>query len=123
MFGQFPNDAQRQKLDIYRESLNKQYPGFPRFAQFEVGKFPNQIDKLGKLVNDPRVQDNPLTAVLKDYLDTREVYYAQAGGKSFESKKATPARVYMYNYGNKLALENPQFDRIWQRLLIQEVED
>ena len=123
MFGAFPNDAQRAKLDAYRASLNEQYPGFPRFAQFEVGKFPNQIEKLKKLVDDERVQDNPLTPVLKDYLDTRAVYFAQAGGKSFESKRATPSRMYMYNYGNKLALENPQFDRIWQRLLIQEVED
>ena len=123
MFGAFPNDAQREKLDAYRASLNQQYPGFPRFAQFEVGKFPNQLDKLGKLVDDPRVQDNPLTPVLREYLKTREIYYALAGGKSFDSKKATPSRVYMYNYGNSLAQENPVFDRIWQRLLIQEVED
>jgi hypothetical protein len=123
MFGPFPNDAQRAKLDSYRSSLNEQYPGFPRFAQFEVGKFPNQIEKLGKLVDDPRVQDNPLTPLIKEYLNTREIYLAQAGGKSFESKRATPARMYMYNYGTRLAQENPQFDRIWQRLLIQEVED
>ena len=123
MFGAFPNDAQRQKLDAYRASLNQQYPGFPRFAQFEVGKFPNQLDKLGKLVDDPRVQDNPLTPVLREYLKTREIYYALSGGKSFDSKKATPYRAYMYNYGNSLAQQNPVFDRIWQRLLIQEVED
>ena len=123
MFGGFPNDAQRMQLDAYRASLNEQYPGFPRYAQFEVGKFPNQIDKLGKLVEDPRVQGNPLTPLIREYLNTRELYLAQAGGKSFESKKATPARMYMYNYGNRLAEQNPQFDRIWQRLLIQEVED
>jgi hypothetical protein len=123
MFGSFPNDAQRAKLDAYRASLNEQYPGFPRFAQFEVGKFPNQIDKLGKLVEDPRVQDNELTPLIREYLATRKIYLAQAGGKSFESKKATPSRMFMYNYGNRLAQQNPQFDRIWQRLLIQEVED
>jgi hypothetical protein len=123
MFGGFPNDAQRMQLDAYRASLNEQYPGFPRYAQFEVGKFPNQIDKLGKLVEDSRVQGNPLTPLIREYLNTRELYLAQAGGKSFESKKAIPARMYMYNYGNRLAEQNPQFDRIWQRLLIQEVED
>ena len=64
-----------------------------------------------------------LTPVLREYLKTRKIYFAQAGGKSFDSKKATPSRVYMYNYGNSLAQENPVFDRIWQRLLIQEVED
>jgi hypothetical protein len=123
MFGPFPNEAQSIRLDAYRALLNQEYPGFPRYSQFEVGQFPNQIDKLGKLVEDSRVQDNPITSVLREYLNTREIYLAQAGGKSFESKKATPSRMYMYNYGNKLAQENPQFDRIWQRLLIQEVED
>jgi hypothetical protein len=123
MFGPFPNEAQSVRLDAYRALLNQEYPGFPRYAQFEVGQFPNQIDKLKDLVEDSRVQDNSLTSVLREYLNTREIYLAQAGGKSFESKKATPSRMYMYNYGNKLAQENPQFDRIWQRLLIQEVED
>jgi len=123
MFGPFPNDAQRARLDTYRAALNQEYPGFPRFAQFEVGQFPNQIKKLTDLVEDSRVQDNPLTPLLRDDVSTREIYLAQAGGKSFESKRATPSRMYMYNYGNKLAQENPQFDRIWQRLLIQEVED
>jgi hypothetical protein len=122
-FGQFPNDIQRARLDSYRASLNEQYPGFPRYAQFEVGKFPNQLEALKDLVEEERVQDNPVVAVIRDYLASRKVYLAQAGGKSFESKKATPARMYMYNYGNQLAEQNPQFARIWERLLIQEVED
>ena len=122
-FGPFPNDAQRARLDAYRASLNEQYPGFPRYAQFEVGRFPNQLAALGDLVEDSRVQDNPVVPIIKQYLENRKIYLAQAGGKSFESKKATPARMFMYNYGNQLAEQNPQFARIWERLLIQEVED
>jgi hypothetical protein len=123
MFGQFPNDTQRARLDSYRASLNEQYPGFPRYASFEVGKFPNQLAALEDLVLESRVQDNPIIPILKDYLANRKIYLAAAGGKSFESKKATPARMHMYNYGNQLAAQNPQFARIWERLLIQEVED
>jgi hypothetical protein len=123
MFGQFPNDAQRAQLDAYRASLNEQYPGFPRYAQYEVGKFPNQIDQLTKLVDDPLAKDNALAPIVKEYLNTRKIYLAQAGGKSFDSKKAVPAKMYMYNYGNQLAQQYPEFDRIWQRLLIQEVEN
>jgi hypothetical protein len=123
MFGQFPNDTQRARLDSYRASLNEQYPGFPRYASFEVGKFPNQLAALEDLVLESKVQDNPIIPILKDYLANRKIYLAAAGGKSFESKKATPARMHMYNYGNQLAAQNPQFARIWERLLIQEVED
>jgi hypothetical protein len=123
MFGANPNESQSQQLDSYRELLNKQYPGFPRVAVFTVGKYPNQILDLQDAVNDPRLSDNPLTSVLGGYLEERKKYLASVGGKSFDSKKATGARMYLSSYGEQLAAQSPEFARIWQRLLSPEVQD
>jgi len=123
MFGANPNDSQRQQLDSYREQLNKQYPGFPRYSVFTVGNYENQVFHLKEAVKDPRLSDNPLTSVLDGYLKERERYLASVGGKSFDSKKATGARMHLSSYGEQLAAQSPEFARIWQRLLSPEVQD
>ena len=123
LFGQSPTDQQRAQLDSYRAQLNEQYPGFPRFSLFTVGQFPNDIAELEKAKDDPRLSSSAITSPLKQYLDTRRRYLASTGTKNFESKKASFARTAVYNLGIQLAEENPEFARIWERLLSQEVED
>ena len=123
LFGAFPNEQQRGILDMYRAQLNEEHPGFPRFAEFKVGEYENTIFNLKKMVVDPRLVDNPLSPVLKKYLTARDAGIAGSGGKSLNSKKATPYRSYLYYYGNQLADSSPEFARIWQRVLAQEVED
>jgi hypothetical protein len=123
LFGQSPTDQQRAQLDAYRAQLNEQYPGFPRFSLFTVGQFPNDIDELESAVKDPRLSSSAITSDLKDYLDTRRKYLASLGVKTFESKKSSFARTAVYNLGVRLSEENPEFARIWERLLSQEVED
>lgn len=122
MFGANPNEAQRNVLANYRKQLHVEFPGFPQVAEFTVGKLDNQIIMLNELVEDKRLTDNPLTPLLKDYLRVRETSLQSVGGKSFDSKKAQMARGSLYNYGNSLADRSPEFARIWQRLLAQEVE-
>lgn len=123
LFGAFPNEQQREILDMYRAQLNEEHPGFPRFAEFKVGEYENTIFNLKKMVVDPRLVDNPLSPVLRKYLAARDSGIAQSGGKSLDSKRATPYRSYLYYYGNQLAEQNAEFARIWQRVLAQEVED
>jgi hypothetical protein len=103
--------------------LAKQYPGFKANVEFTVGKLPNQILDLEKMVNDKRLGDNGLVDPLKQYLSVRARLLARAGGKSFKSQKAENSRESLYAYGNQIAAENAQFARIWQRLLSAEVED
>jgi hypothetical protein len=123
LFGQSPTAQQSAQLDAYRAQLNKQYPGFPRFSLFTVGQFPNDIEELENAVKDPRLSSSAITADLKDYLDTRKKYLNSLGVKTFESKKSSFARTAVYNLGLRLSEENPEFARIWERLLSQEVED
>lgn len=123
MFGANPSEGQRLQLDAYRQQLNKEYPGFPRFAMFTVGQQPNQIFDIERAILDPRLSDNPLTPVLSAYMEERRKYLASVGGKSFESKKATGARMYLSSYGEQLSTQSPEFARIWQRLLSPEVQD
>lgn len=117
-----PNEKQRGVLAAYRAQLHEDYPGFPLRSEFVVGKFPNAIEELEDAVNDPRLTDNPITPVLKEYLDQRRLYIGMGKGESLASQKKLKQRSALFLFGEALAEQNPEFDRMWSRLLSQEVE-
>jgi hypothetical protein len=122
MFPAFPSEAQSEKLRAYRTKLHQEYPGFPEVAEFTVGEFDNQLLLLKEMVRDPRLANNEVAPLVVRYLNARESFLRDRDLKSFNSKKAKPVAEALYSFGNRLAQENPQFDRIWQRLLSSEVE-
>jgi len=123
LFGANLTEMQRRLLDNYRAQLHEEYPGFPRFAEFTVGEFPNQMAELERIVEDSRVADNNLTSPLKKYLELRNNYYAGLGVRSLESQRASYAKAHLRTFGEDLSERSPEFARIWQRVLAQEVED
>jgi hypothetical protein len=122
-FGAFPTEEQTQKLKDYRIYLNQQLPGFPVNVEFKVNELKNDLITLRRLVQDERLANNPINQSIILYLNAHDQALAKAGGKSLQSKKATPLRAQLYSFGESLAFENPEFDRIWTRLLISEVEE
>jgi len=122
MFGPNPNERQREALSQYREYLNAKLPGFPIRAQFEANKLTNDIAQMNKLVDDPRLKDNDVARLTKQYLKAREQYMKAQSLVSFRSKKAMGARMALYQLGESLAANNPEFDRVWSRFLVQEVD-
>lgn len=122
MFPSNPNEKQRAVLNQYRSMLHEQYPGFPIRPEYEVGKFANSIDELTNAVKDERLKDNPIIPQLKSYLKEREALLATKGGLSLGSQKKIAERTRLFMLGESLATQNPEFARIWTRLLSQEVE-
>jgi len=122
MFGANPTERQRDALRAYREYLNEKLPGFPKRAQFEANKLANDIDQLYKLVDDKRVSNNSVARLAKAYLKRRTELMEANDLKSFNAKKAASSRAELFNLGSSLAAKDPEFDRIWQRFLIQEVD-
>jgi len=126
--GAYPNDEVKGLLRQYRESLAKQYPGFPAVAQFEVGKFEGQVAQLQLMVNDPRTEDNTVADAVRRYLTYREALLAKARQAGYvattlkQAKGLEPFRDLLASIGNQLIQETPEFARIYDRLLSQEVE-
>jgi hypothetical protein len=53
----------------------------------------------------------------------RDEAIANSNYKTLSSKAMTPTRAELFRAGEALASQNPFFGRIWQRLLLREVED
>lgn len=120
-----PDADERAEIKDKRKELHDKYPGFPLKAEFEVGKFPNFIEQLRDLEKDKRVKGNPVMATITQYLDKRDVYLEDLERDNLDgtSDEIMSAKDDLYRYGNSLAEQNPDFSRIWQRKLIQEVEE
>lgn len=126
--GPNPTAEKKQLLKQYRLALHQQYPGFPEVPRFEVGKFDDQIDQLKNLVADPRLAGNPVAAAVAQYLQVRD-YARQAGLAQFgsanirQAKALLPFKERLANIGEMLVAQEPDFGRIWDRLLSSEVVD
>jgi hypothetical protein len=122
MFPDNPSEKQRAILAAYRQQLHEEMPGFPSRPQFEVGKLDNQLDELREAVDDPALRNNPVTEPLREYLEQLDKFQALHGGLSLQSKKKAGYRARLFALGERLADQNPDFDRLWTRVLSAQVE-
>jgi hypothetical protein len=123
-----PSDDQKRWLRQWRVQLNKEYPGFPVVAEFNPGEFPGKIQQLTRMVADPQLADNDVAEATRQYLEAREqaiARYVQVGGAEggFANAAATePLRDWLAGIGRALKQETPEFARLYDRLLSNEVE-
>jgi hypothetical protein len=126
--GAYPNEEQRAWLKGIRIELNKKYPGFPVVPVFTVGEFEKKLGQMRDAVSDPRLRDNDVAKAVNTYLGYRDQVLSQwvAGGGSAQglatAKSAEPLRGYLTSIGDALALQVPDFGRVWERELLSEVD-
>jgi hypothetical protein len=123
--GPYPSDEAKDLLKRYRAFLSKKYPGFPAVAEFQVGKYYNDILELKELVFDKRVTVDGTVTSIRQYLLAREQAIAASGvsESGFRSaKSAGPLRDKLASIGLVLSESEPNFARIYDRLLASEVE-
>jgi hypothetical protein len=120
-----PDAEEREEIREKRKELHEKYDGFPLKAEFEVGKFPNFIETLRKLEKDKRTKNNPIMATITQYLDKRDVFLNDLERDNLDgtSDDIMEVKDSLWHFGNSLAEQNPNFARIWQRKLSQEVEE
>jgi len=123
--GPYPSAAAKETLKKYRSFLASKYPGFPEFAEFQVGKYYNDVNDLKKIVFDPRIADTSTGKAVREYLLAREQAIAASGSteQGFrQAKSAARLRDGLVALGVSLSEQEPNFARIFDRLLASEVE-
>ena len=123
--GPYPSASAKDVLKRYRSFLSKKYPGFPEFAEFEVGKYYNDVADLKKIVFDDRVAETGVGKAVREYLLAREQAIARSGSteQGFrQAKGAARLRDGLAALGLALSKQEPNFARIFDRLLASEVE-
>jgi hypothetical protein len=126
LVGAYPNAEQRKYLSDYREVLGQQYPGFAS-SQYDPNKFQTDVTQLQEAVNDKNLTNNQVATAAKLYLQTRDAVLAEAANRGLKtidrSKNTEDLRGYMRQYAATLKEQYPDFARLYDRLLSQEVDE
>ena len=126
LVGPYPNADQKAYLRQYREYLGEQYPGFA-LATFDPNRIKNNIAELTLAVQEPSLANNNVAKAAKLYLDARENVMAEATNRGLSSidrsKNASDLRGYLRQYAEVLKKDYPEFSRLYDRILIDEVDE
>jgi hypothetical protein len=126
LVGPYPNAEQKAYLRQYREYLGEQYPGFA-LATFDPNRIKNNIAELTLAVQESSLADNNVAKAAKLYLDARENVMAEATNRGLSSidrsKNAADLRGYLRQYAELLKKDYPEFSRLYDRILIDEVDE
>ena len=126
LVGPYPNAEQKAYLRQYREYLGEQYPGFA-LATFDPNRIKNNIAELTLAVQESSLADNNVAIAAKLYLDARENVMAEASNRGLSSidrsKNAADLRGYLRQYAELLKKDYPEFSRLYDRILIDEVDE
>lgn len=122
--GPKPNAQQREILKQYRTKLENQFTGF-RDARMDINKLDTQINLLYEAVKEPSLEGNPIVDALKTYFEFRDQALEVArsiGLSGLSGQKMADGREFLRKVGEDLAARIPEFERLWSRVLFNEVD-
>lgn len=139
-FPQNPNDIDEENLREYRKELETRLPGF-KYQVIELGERQLLVGQLldrttgpsGQPLGaayDPDLEGNPVAEALRVYGDYRQQAIDEAtirrGGRETSTPLAGVAnsdlRQWLRNIGTNIINRYPEFERVWSRLLFDEVD-
>lgn len=118
------NEQQRQYVATYREALQKKYPGYAQM-QFDPNRLPRQIEQLRQASSLSSLDGNKAAEGVRYYMKIRDAAIAEAKNRGYSSlaaKDASDLRDYLASYASAISKQYPEFARVYDRLLSQEVE-
>jgi hypothetical protein len=122
--GPRPNEKQRTAIAEQKLLLEAEYPGMVTQSVLDVEKSKKNMKMLRLATQDSRLKDNETVIALKDYLDFRDMAIAgaKAAGNEWGSDAAAGLRAVLRFQGQRLVKETPEFARVFDRLLLPELD-
>ena len=122
--GPRPNQRQRTFIENEKAKLEEEYPGMVTQSVIDVEKTKRNMKLLRLATRDPRLKNNDTAVALKEYLDFRDMSIAgaKAGGNGWESDAAAGLRAALRFQGQLIVQETPEFARVFDRLLLPELD-
>ena len=123
-FGGTLGKDERLYLNDYKEVIKKRYPGFANMT-YDPQKIQRQIDQLFQAAKSDGLQDNSVAQATNYYEEIRANALAEANKRGFtslKSEKLADLHEYLSSYAAALVEKYPDFARVYDRLLSQEIE-
>lgn len=123
--GPNPNEKVRTVLAQQKAILQKEYPGMLALSSYDVEKFKRTLSQLRLATEDPRLKNNETAQALTQYLNLRDVYttFAKSNNVGWDSPKSAGLRADLRYRAQFLIKETPEFGRLFDRLLLPELDN
>jgi hypothetical protein len=118
-------EEQRVYMAQYRDALKERFKGYADM-KFDPNKLPRQLDDLFAAAKKPALDGNPVAEGVRYYEKVRQQVLVEAANRGYStlaSNDVEDLRVYLAEYADAITAKYPQFARVYDRLLSQEVED
>lgn len=124
-FGSNPSNAEEAILRDFKKKIYERYPGY-RDAPINVNQQQTRINQLYDAVNDKRLDENPVAQALRIYFQARDQALNIAQGRGITTglggKVNKDLRGQLFTLGEQLSYQFPEFERVWDRVLFNEVD-
>jgi hypothetical protein len=123
-FGSKMNKDQQDYLSNYRDQIIAKYPGFGKM-NIDPEKTERDINSLFEAAKRDELRDNKVAQAVNYYEQVRNAALQEAmrrGFKSLASKQLGDLHEYLDGYAETLVQQTPDFAKVYDRLLSQEIE-
>ena len=123
-FGPKTNQAQRDYLANYKLAIIAKYPGFGKM-NLDPGKTSRDITSLFEAAKTEGLQNNEVATAVNYYEEIRSQVLQEANRRGYDSLnhiELGDLHEYLYSYASTLTEQTPDFGKVYDRLLSQEME-
>ena len=119
-----PSEEQQAYLRQYKQALQKAYPGYAQMV-YDPNKVPRAIEQLKQAASLSSLDGNQTAEGVRYYMTVRDAAIAEANNRGLTGltgNAVADLREYLANYAAAITEKYPEFARVYDRLLSQEVE-
>jgi hypothetical protein len=123
-FGPKLNQPQRDYLANYKKAIIAKYPGFGKM-NLDPNKTSRDINSLFEAAKTDGLQGNGVAQAVNYYEQIRNQALAEANRRGYDSlasSELSDLHEYLYSYAETLTEQTPDFGKVYDRLLSQEME-
>jgi hypothetical protein len=123
-------DQARQFTDQIKTEVEQKFPSWsPLLSTAEAQiKRRTQFQEIRNMIKDPKIVNTPAGSALKEYINLRDGaiqsmidYDSTITERNWNSIEASYSlRQYLFDQGNTMAKETPEFGPLWQNILVRE---
>jgi hypothetical protein len=124
--GPNPDQFQKEALRAIKQILEERYPAYKR-AVIDINAAKGRIKEVQDAAFDPILDDNPIAIAARTYFQLRDQAIVELSNRGIvtgdlSTKIAADLRAYLRNAADLLIKRYPEFERLYDRVLYDEIE-
>lgn len=122
--GPNPNQEQQDYLRNVRELIKERFPGFAT-AAVNINEASSRIEQVKAAAFSDLLNDNPISTPVRIYFQQRDLALQEAqsrGLNTLKGRAVADLRAWLRDIGDQLVRQYPEFERIYDRVLFNEID-